>query len=350
MNTETTSRVHETLLSRRHAIADDWYKAIAQTSFAPRGAAELHQHLVELTEQAITVLLGEPFERSQAEAIGVSLAALHYVEPDALSRTQEVLGQQLVEGLPVEQVVALQPRLAALLGGVAAGFFQQVRETIISEQERIRSALIGELQRAEEVLRESEKTARALLNAPTDSAVLTDPEGTIIAINETGTRRLGKSEDELVGMCIFDFFPPDKAEFRKARVDEVIRLAEPIRFEDEHQGRVLDTCIYPVLSAQGKVERLAIYARDITERKRAEEELIRLSSAVKASVDSIVIMDVEGKVIDVNESALRMYGADDKGDLIGQRVLDLIAPEHREKALAGIEFVLEEGYDKSANL
>ena len=75
--------------------------------------------------------------------------------------------------------------------------------------------------------------------------------------------------------------------------------------------------------------------------------MIRLSSAVKSSVDSIVIMDVEGKIIDVNEAALKMYRTDDKRDLIGQHVLALIAPEHRENGLAGIEFVLEKGYDKS---
>jgi PAS domain S-box-containing protein len=83
------------------------------------------------------------------------------------------------------------------------------------------------------------------------------------------------------------------------------------------------------------------------ERKRAEEELIRLSSAVKTSIDSIVIIDVGGKIIDVNEAALKMYGTDDKKDLIGQDIMDYIAPEQRERALAGIEFVLEEGYDMS---
>jgi len=87
--------------------------------------------------------------------------------------------------------------------------------------------------------------------------------------------------------------------------------------------------------------------RELAERKRAEEELIRLSSAVKTSIDGIVIMDIEGKVTDVNEAVLKLYGTEDKGDLTGQHVLDLIAPEHREKGLAGIGFVLERGYDKS---
>jgi PAS domain S-box-containing protein len=42
-----------------------------------------------------------------------------------------------------------------------------------------------------------------------------------------------------------------------------------------------------------------------------------------------------------------MYGTDDKGDLIGQNSPNLIAPEQRENGLAGIEFALEKGYDRS---
>ncbi len=84
-----------------------------------------------------------------------------------------------------------------------------------------------------------------------------------------------------------------------------------------------------------------------SERKRAEEELIRLSNAVKTSTDSIVISDLEGKIIDVNEATLKMYGADDKKDLIGKSSLDFIVSEDREKALADIKETLERGYVKN---
>gem|GEM_PF-1040852 len=82
----------------------------------------------------------------------------------------------------------------------------------------------------------------------------------------------------------------------------------------------------------------------ITERKRAEEELVRLSSAVRMSTDSIVIGNLDGKIIDVNEATLKMYGTDDKRDLIGKNSFELIAPEELEKALAGAKEVLEKGY------
>jgi PAS domain S-box-containing protein len=83
---------------------------------------------------------------------------------------------------------------------------------------------------------------------------------------------------------------------------------------------------------------------EISKRKLAEEELIRLSNAVRMSTDSIVISDLEAKIIDVNEATLKMYGTDDKGDLVGKNSFDLIAPEDREKAFAGLEETLARGY------
>jgi len=155
MNSAEWSQLRRLLHGRRDAIADSWYRAMATTCYVPLKAAEVHLHLAGLTEQAIALLLTEPFEHHRAEAIGASLARLHYLQPEALGRTQEILTQQLAEGLPADQVIALQPRLTALLGGLAAGFFQQAVETILAEQEQTRSALVTELRRVEEALRKA---------------------------------------------------------------------------------------------------------------------------------------------------------------------------------------------------
>jgi PAS domain S-box-containing protein len=100
------------------------------------------------------------------------------------------------------------------------------------------------------------------------------------------------------------------------------------------------------LTQKGRVVGFWGIARDITERKRVEEQLTHLSNAVKMSTDSIVISDLEAKIIEVNEATLKMYGADDKKDLIGKASLELIAPEEREKALESMREVLQKGYVK----
>ena len=86
---------------------------------------------------------------------------------------------------------------------------------------------------------------------------------------------------------------------------------------------------------------------DITERKQAEEELLCLSKAVSISPGGIAISDMEGKITYVNKATLRMYGTDDPKDLLGRSSFELIAPEDREKAFAGMKETMEKGYSSN---
>jgi two-component system NtrC family sensor kinase len=75
-----------------------------------------------------------------------------------------------------------------------------------------------------------------------------------------------------------------------------------------------------------------------------EEELRRLSDAVRMSTDSIVITDLEGNVIDVNEATLKIQGTNNKEDLSNLRMSDFIVPEEQEEALGDLSQVIEEGH------
>jgi PAS domain S-box-containing protein len=85
---------------------------------------------------------------------------------------------------------------------------------------------------------------------------------------------------------------------------------------------------------------------DITERKKAEDELILVSNAVKMSIDSIVITNLEGTILNVNEATLKIYGVADKSELIGKSAFELIAPEERKKASTVLMELLKKGEQK----
>ena len=149
---------------------------------------------------------------------------------------------------------------------------------------------ITERKRAEEALRESEDTARALLNAATDSAMLINLEGDILAINRIGARRLGSSVHELVGSNVFDLVPPTLAKSRKERIIKVIHSGKAARFEDEFGGLVFENNIYPVFDALGKVVRLAFFARDITQRKQVEKNIRMAFRQLVSTIRTVVPM------------------------------------------------------------
>jgi diguanylate cyclase (GGDEF)-like protein len=148
--------LYQTLRDRRTAIVESWRRTVAGTSFTPLTTAQTRSELSKLTAWIITLLVSETFDRREARRIGSALANMHYLSPEALSRTQDVLAKRLLEDMSPEVAVALQPRLAELLAEIGAGFFEQARDTILKQQERVKGALLRERRRTEEALRKSE--------------------------------------------------------------------------------------------------------------------------------------------------------------------------------------------------
>jgi DNA-binding CsgD family transcriptional regulator len=60
---------------------------------------------------------------------------------------------------------------------------------------------------------------------------------------------------------------------RRKQMNKVIRSGQSVRFEDVRGDRLYDAMIYPVFDERGKVGQVAVYARDITDQRGAEEAL-----------------------------------------------------------------------------
>jgi len=384
MDPSLRTHLEKVLLERCEVMADGWYQAIARTSYLPLAATDIRRRLADLAGQATALLVGEPFDGSQAQEIGAALAQLHCLQPEALGQTIGVLAQGFVEGLPADQAAALQPGLTALLVGVATGFARQARAAILVEQESIRAALLGELRvtekalresgreleirvqertaelaraneelrleiverkQTEEALRESEATTRALLDAPADLVVLADSSGILLAVNEAFAKRFGQSPNELVGTSGFDRLPPDAAERRKRYFETVLQSGKPVRFEDERLGQWFENLVYPICDKDGKVVRVALVARDITDLKRAEEALRaseeRWRSLVENAPDIVVTVNRKGRILFTNRSGPRPDQA--ASSYVGLDIADWAPPEMRELVRQSIEKVFVEG-------
>jgi diguanylate cyclase (GGDEF)-like protein/PAS domain S-box-containing protein len=119
----------------------------------------------------------------------------------------------------------------------------------------------------------SERNLRALLNAVTESLLLLDKDGTVLAANETFAKRLRLGLDKIIGANYYDLLPADTAKERRKQAENVIRNGKPVRFEDVRNKRFIDQVIYPVCDVSGEVERLAFFGADITRRREMEIEL-----------------------------------------------------------------------------
>ena len=136
-------------------------------------------------------------------------------------------------------------------------------------------------------VREKEERLRAIFNATTDTVGLFARDGTILNINENTVERFGRSAAETIGSKLHDFLPPEVAASRMEKLEQVFRSGLPVRFEDERDGMFFENHLYPVRAADGTVTGVALYAKDITERKRVGAERERLIAELQKALAEV---------------------------------------------------------------
>jgi diguanylate cyclase (GGDEF)-like protein/PAS domain S-box-containing protein len=140
--------------------------------------------------------------------------------------------------------------------------------------------------RKEYALKESEERHRLLLKY-LDNAVVVHHKGEIVYINEAGLRLVdAESPGELIGRNIIDFVHPDSREVVIQRVKKVIEERVSLPAIEEKLIRLDGSVFYAEVSASpvtyyGK-PCVQVIVRDITKRKKAEDELLRKTAELSA--------------------------------------------------------------------
>lgn len=178
----------------------------------------------------------------------------------------------------------------------------------------------------EESLRESEVRLNTLLDATTELAFLAKSDGTFLAVNDALAKSLGKQKEDLIDKPVFDFLG-EVAEERKAILQNIVASKKPFQWKDSRAGRYFDNSAYPILDNNGNVKQIAMFAKDYTERRLAEEALRESEEIyrilVKTIPHGIQEIDESGVIIFGNEAYYRLIGYEE-GEIIGRAIWDFI--------------------------
>jgi PAS domain S-box-containing protein len=289
---ESGESIGELLRGREDAIAQAWTGMLATEGFVPWSARELRQRLRAMTEQAIQVLLDEPFETATARTLGKSLSSLGYTSPQVLGRTITLLGEQFAADLLPEDVRRLSPKIARLLGELAIGFTEEARNNILGEQEAIHQALVVQRQKVEQALRESEAGFRAIFEESPFGIAVTAMDGRCVAANAALASITGYSVEEMLGRAVLaEFLHPDDAlggweKFRGMAAGHYDHYTIEQRFiHKSGEQRWLRLAMSLVRDADGRPRNVIGMGEDITERVLAEKQRKQFEVALEDARD-----------------------------------------------------------------
>lgn len=209
------------------------------------------------------------------------------------------------------------------------------------------------------VIEQSEKRFRHLVDHVHVGILVQGPESEILSVNPAALDLLGLTNSQILGKTSFDpswnvvhedgtdFPSPDHPVPRAIREKKAVKNVVMGVFRPARQDRAwLLVNAIPEISADGSVVQVLCTFTDISAIKTAETALRdnerQYRGFIELSPDGVVVHQ-EGVLVYANRAMARILGAHGPADLIGRRVLDLVAPEMQQEVKDRIQGILSEG-------
>jgi PAS domain S-box-containing protein len=258
--------------------------------------------------------------------------------------------------------VLLSMPLAAQMFVVRAGYpvFQAVFQSLlfgidglvvcyltflITKERKTSEDANRQLRSANEEIARSAALTREVIELSPDAFLQADLNARFTDVNQAACRLLGYDRNELVGKTVFDVIPAEDAPRLRAVRAELEKQKEVVRREWTLVRK--DGTFVPVEASSNILPdgRWQAFIRDISERKRFEDERQIFVSFLENSPDFIGIADPNRKLIYINPAGLRMVGLPADYPVQKMDTPEFYTPEQREFASVEIRRSLyEEGH------
>lgn len=289
-------------LSRRITLADGSFGGLVQAavnadqfgrffqglSIGKRDAISLYDNSLNMVSRypAIPSLLGKPLRHSGLETELLKGESSGFFQTAAASdgehrlyyyRRLANLPWVVVVGKSTADIQAAWEQKVSLYG-LSVAFLGILLGTLIyawQKNFRATQQLAFDMSQA---YSETSQRIRALLDGLPDPAWLKDGDGRMVAVNDAYLQLAQKPVGEVVGHNVFEIWPEPVARHFQACDDETwmarTRLWHESRVEMPGSGlRYLDIVRTPVFDEEGRMTGVAGIARDVTDKKRAEERV-----------------------------------------------------------------------------
>ena len=174
-------------------------------------------------------------------------------------------------------------------------------------------------------------------NAITDLISVQDRDFKIIRVNKAYADAFKMKPEELIGKTCYEVVHKTREPCPKCPHRQALETKKPVKeeFFEPRLGLYLAVSVAPIFDKRGEVTGTIHMVRDITELKKAQEEIAKAKvdaeSLINSMSDGLWVLDAKGNTIDVNPTMVKMYGYKNRAELMKKSPVDITPKRDLDK-------------------
>jgi two-component system cell cycle sensor histidine kinase/response regulator CckA len=182
----------------------------------------------------------------------------------------------------------------------------------------------------------------ALVDAGPEAISIVDGDWRYVYVN-LAFERMSQTSDEIIGKSMWEAFPQLIGSAHEAELRELMRHRKPTELEYRVGGKTFDIRAMPFGDG------VAFFTRDVTELRRANEEMRRNEERFRAILNHapgcVMLMARDCRVLDVNPAGIALLEIDEIPDLIGRSIIPFVGEADQDRVRQLTARVFEGGSD-----
>jgi PAS domain S-box-containing protein len=191
--------------------------------------------------------------------------------------------------------------------------YYEVNVTPVPEGILCISRDITKRKEVEEELEKSEKQKSIILNSTKELFSYYNTDLEILWVNKSSADSVGKKPEDMIGKHCYEFWNQSNKPCNDCPVLKSYKTGKPEEIEKQTpDGRYWQIRGYPIFDKTGKISNLVELSRDITEKKKAEDEIRKSEEKYRELFNNALVgIDIhnsDGSVFAVNKTAEKIFG------------------------------------------